>query len=58
LEQLAPLGNDVGLYAEEIRPQDGAAAGNFPLALTHVAHLNARLTRGCGSRARSVLSPA
>ncbi len=36
-------GNDLGLFPEEIRHQDGAFLGNFPLALTHVAHLSALL---------------
>jgi GH15 family glucan-1,4-alpha-glucosidase len=43
LERCEQAGNDLGLYAEEARPEDMAAMGNFPLALTHVAHLNARL---------------
>ncbi|HKY71618.1 MAG TPA: glycoside hydrolase family 15 protein [Nitrospira sp.] len=43
VERLAPHANDVGLYPEEIRHQDGAFLGNFPLALTHVAHLGALL---------------
>ena len=36
-------GNDLGLFPEEIRHQDGAFLGNFPLALTHVTHLSALL---------------
>jgi len=48
MEQLERYANDVGLLAEELRPQDGSAMGNYPLALTHVAHLNARLRlSGC-----------
>jgi GH15 family glucan-1,4-alpha-glucosidase len=35
--------NDLGLFPEEIRHQDGAFLGNFPLALTHVTHLSALL---------------
>jgi GH15 family glucan-1,4-alpha-glucosidase len=31
------------LVPEEIRHQDGAFLGNFPLALTHVTHLGALL---------------
>jgi GH15 family glucan-1,4-alpha-glucosidase len=43
LMRLAPHANDVGLFPEEIRHQDGAFLGNFPLALTHVTHLGALL---------------
>ena len=43
LARLAPHANDLGLFPEEIRHQDGAFLGNFPLALTHVAHLGALL---------------
>jgi GH15 family glucan-1,4-alpha-glucosidase len=43
LTRLAPHANDLGLFPEEIRHQDGAFLGNFPLALTHVAHLGALL---------------
>ena len=43
LTRLATHANDVGLFPEEIRHQDGAFLGNFPLALTHVAHLGALL---------------
>ena len=41
--RLVPHANDVGLFPEEVRHQDGAFLGNFPLALTHVAHLDALL---------------
>ncbi|ALA59015.1 glycoside hydrolase family 15 protein [Nitrospira moscoviensis] len=48
IDQAEETANDVGLYAEERRPDDGAAMGNYPLALTHVAHLSARLRlAGC-----------
>jgi GH15 family glucan-1,4-alpha-glucosidase len=43
-EQLLTYANDVGLYAEEIDPETGAAIGNFPQAFTHVGQIYSALT--------------
>ncbi|MCO5168739.1 MAG: glycoside hydrolase family 15 protein [Planctomycetes bacterium] len=57
-EDLLGYANDVGLYAEEVDPRDGAALGNFPQAFTHVGLINAALAlaeraRAEGRRARA-----
>ena len=39
-EYLISLGNDVGLFAEEIDAVSGEQRGNFPQAFTHMAVIN------------------
>ena len=43
-EHILTYANDVGLYAEQIDPDTGAALGNFPQAFTHVGLICAALT--------------
>src|SRR5262249_15007124 len=40
-ERYCGMGNDVGLFAEEMASKTGAPVGNFPQAFTHVSLISA-----------------
>ena len=42
-EHVLSFANDLGLFAEQIDPESGAALGNFPQAFTHVGLINAAI---------------
>lgn len=42
-DELSRLVGPLGLFSEEVDPQSRRALGNFPQALTHLAHINAAI---------------
>ncbi|HET9448172.1 MAG TPA: glycoside hydrolase family 15 protein, partial [Steroidobacteraceae bacterium] len=51
-EHVISFANDLGLFAEEIDPEDGAQLGNFPQAFTHVGLIFAALSLARAQRGR------
>ena len=50
-DHVLSFANDVGLFAEEIDVETGAALGNFPQAFTHVGLINAAMALAAARQA-------
>jgi GH15 family glucan-1,4-alpha-glucosidase len=53
-EHILSFSNDLGLFAEEIDVESGAALGNFPQAFTHVGLINAATALATAAGGRSL----
>lgn len=50
MDELVGLSSDVGLFSEEMRPDDHGLRGNLPQALTHLSLINAASAFGRGGK--------